>query len=949
MSICDVTRRDFLFTSLAVRAALAVPAPPGVEFRARSVVVNGKPVFLVAGTLDYFRCPHQLWRDILLRAKRAGLNTISFYIAWNFHETEEGKVDFSGDRDIGHFLDLCAELGLAAWPRFGPFICAEWEAGGYPAWLLAKPGVELRTVNEPGLGYLRRWMEHVIPIIVPRQATRGGPVILIQQENEYFFVGRSGVRAYQEWLIRNMRELGIQVPITDCNGTRPETRVPGSFLTLNGGGEGNVRTLEKAHPGQPAIISEHYTDYMNCWGWPVSSYPTATMLRQQTIETLATGGLYTYFTFYGGTNFGYWAGTTWKSDQSFVTTRYFARSPINEGGAFNESYFAAKAINLLAVNFQEFLTSSEDAPLPINISGPVRANAFRSSSGYLLFVQPRFSTHVSSIYHTDDQGGPFIQLGEEWPLPEMAEAHGALEVNSSPLPLAESASYTSMLPYQLQIDGNCRIDYANATLLGRLGASGHVVLLFRGEAGAAGVVSVNNNMTTFTFPPEDPLQLQAAPGVVVLALSPAAADRAWFTGNRVVIGPAYVGEERAGQHQCFLDGRTTSITTVSADGSIETRPVKPGVATAVEIPLTEWTSHPLPELQSSATSWRALDTPRPVEELGAYLGYCWYRAAFRCPQAAQTELLLTGAADRVHVFVNGRKGGVWGRGAGAVRDPLPIHLQAGENRFVFLCDNMGRLSEGAVLDHKGIYGPAFLQGRIQELGSPQWSVPDRAPTQSWQFQTFRHYSPEGKLRRAAYGITAKEGEGMQISLRWFPQYAWIALNGHVIAEHAGDLSLAGGVDFNSAILDPYLTPGRTQRLEITLFGAAPVDFEKHVRLLVYPHAGRLENWEFRPWSDPEQSSSARVGEPVWWETQFGKPAAPGPFFLVMQDLSKGQAYINGHALGRYWEIGPQHSLYVPEPWLARENRLMIFDEEGRRPDHVYLLRDSRVPTESIWI
>jgi hypothetical protein len=190
---------------------------------------------------------------------------------------------------------------------------------------------------------------------------------------------------------------------------------------------------------------------------------------------------------------------------------------------------------------------------------------------------------------------------------------------------------------------------------------------------------------------------------------------------------------------------------------------------------------------------------------------------------------------------------------------------------------------------------------------------------------------------------------LQVALRWFPQYAWIAIDGHVVKEHAGDLSLAGGVDFSTAVLDSFLKRGQTQKLEITMYGAAPVDFDQHVQLLAYSLSGLLGDWQFRPWTDPTEAGPVSAGDPVWWETEFEKPTAPGPFFLVTQGLWKGQAYLNGKALGRYWEIGPQHSLYVPQPWLAAQNRLVILDEKGLSPEQVYLMRDIRVPSESVWI
>lgn len=208
-----ISRRNLLKTagtvpllSMGVKAAREAQT---VALQPRAVVIGGKPVFLVAGSIDYFRCPHQLWPDRLLRAKRAGLNTIATCVPWNFHETKEGVFEFKGDRDLRRFLDLCAGLGLYAFVRPGPFICDEWEAGGYPAWLIGKPDVQLRANHAPTLRYVRRWFEQLIPQVASRQVTRGGPVV------------------------------------------------------------------RKTQPDKPVFVSELYTDYMNCWGWPISSYPTA--------------------------------------------------------------------------------------------------------------------------------------------------------------------------------------------------------------------------------------------------------------------------------------------------------------------------------------------------------------------------------------------------------------------------------------------------------------------------------------------------------------------------------------------------------------------------------------------------------------------------------------------------------------------------------------------------
>ena len=199
-----------------------------------------------------------------------------------------------------------------------------------------------------------------------------------------------------------------------------------------------------------------------------------------------------------------------------------------------------------------------------------------------------------------------------------------------------------------------------------------------------------------------------------------------------------------------------------------------------------------------------------------------------------------------------------------------------------------------------------------------------------------------------YTLDTQPGEGMCLALRWFPQFAWIKLNGAVVGEHSGDVSIADGVDFSTFVMDELLKAGPTT-LEFTMCGDAPRDFESHVALIAYPIASALGDWGFRAWQSPtaRDAQLPTAGDPAWWSCRFTRPELPGPFFLVTRGLTKGQAYLNGHALGRYWEIGPQHALYVPDSWLIEDNEMNIFDEGGAKPSDIYLSRDARVPTHRL--
>ncbi|MDE2447839.1 MAG: hypothetical protein KGO22_02640, partial [Gammaproteobacteria bacterium] len=547
---------------------------------------------------------------------------------------------------------------------------------------------------------------------------------------------------------------------------------------------------------------------------------------------------------------------------------------------------------------------------------------------------------------------------EEWPFAEIANQAGVMRLPSgASVELAESSARPSMLPFQLQIDPNCRIDYANASFFGVAGQASRRVILLRGEAGRQGVVSINGRTAEFVFSAERLARVSVG-GVTVLGLSRELADRTWFADSRVLIGTAYVREARGARHECFLDGRSTELHTISREGIIASRRLTAAPAVAAQIPLSRWTAYTLPEIDSPPQGWRTLEQPVCLEELGAYWGYAWYRAVVDSPVARDTGLLFTHATDRLTVFVNGKRSGIWGRGPEAVRDPLPVSLVAGRNELVFLCDNMGRLSEGCAPDRKGIKGPAYVDAQVRPLPPPRWSAIAAAPSNSWQFQTYRAFADAWSLssargpgaqapfHRVSYALATRAGEGLKLSLLSFPQYAWVLVNGRVVGEHSGDLSLANGVDFSSFILDEHLSVPSVQ-LDIVFFGEVPPDFDSHVRLYSYPKSAELHDWAFRPWTEPTSVGTVVAGNPVWWQCELERPAIPAPLFLVTEGLSKGQVWLNGHAVGRYWSIGPQQSLYIPDSWLEAHNRLVIFDEHGNTPERAYLARDARVPVHSI--
>ena len=203
-------------SAMAVPVAIvsATKEQQRVSFTNRTFVVqgdafvrDGRPVQVISGELHYFRIPQQYWRDRMLRTKAMGFNTIQTYVAWNFHEPTKGTINFSGDRDIEAFIDLARELDLMVLLRPGPYICAEWEFGGLPSWLLADESLRLRTYEPAYIGAVSRWWINLLSRMRKHLYHNGGPIIAVQIENEYGQYGNVETNVDDERYLRHLVHL----------------------------------------------------------------------------------------------------------------------------------------------------------------------------------------------------------------------------------------------------------------------------------------------------------------------------------------------------------------------------------------------------------------------------------------------------------------------------------------------------------------------------------------------------------------------------------------------------------------------------------------------------------------------------------------------------------------------------------------------------------------------
>lgn len=310
-------------------------------------LLDGVPHQILSGALHYFRVHPDQWADRIHKARLMGLNTIETYVAWNAHAPTRGEWRTDGGLDLARFLDLIAAEGMHAIVRPGPYICAEWDNGGLPGWLFQDTAVGIRRYEPSYLASLAEFLERVYEIVAPRQLPLGGPVILVQIENEYGAYGAD--KQYLEELVRITRESGITVPLTTIDQPQPEMLANGSLPGLHMTGSFGSRvterlaTLREFQPTGPLMCMEFWDGWFDSWG--EHHHTTSAADAAAELDTLlAAGGSVNIYMFHGGTNFGLTNGANDKGRYLPIVTSYDYDAPLDEAGNPTEKFFAFRDV-----------------------------------------------------------------------------------------------------------------------------------------------------------------------------------------------------------------------------------------------------------------------------------------------------------------------------------------------------------------------------------------------------------------------------------------------------------------------------------------------------------------------------------------------------------------------------------------------------------------------------
>jgi beta-galactosidase len=640
--------RGFIVSSLATATLLAAPLPAlandamfpaasaakaSIDWKNNYFVVKGKPTVISAGEIHYARVPRELWRERLVKMKRAGFNTVSTYVFWNAQEPAPGTFEMGDNLDLDAWLTEIESVGLYAIVRPGPYNCAEWLAGGIPQWITAK-GMQIRNTSADYLAAADTYYEKIIPIIAKHQIHKGGSVIWMQLENEHPAGWGTEGDAYLKHLYDKAVALGMEVPLyysglhhaTDPTGTAPF---------------GN-RTY-------PWFSSETWS------GWYSPPFGEMNASDLNTLQRTAWkvigfgGGGNTFYVFHGGTNFGYSGDTS--------TTSYDYRAPLGEESQLRQGYFAVRRPASFARAFESLMGNSQDGGNIATVSGGLKTYIRKSpSDGIAIFL--------------DNQGTTTVQTQIKLSSPSLQFPAGSTQIavaSNEIRPVVASAPFTA----------NATFAYLATSVIGKLKVGTTTYYVCHGRAGESGEIAVQYNTApattpaapwiwdastklaraTFTYPTGDTvteLPIDSGDGATALFLvvnSPLA-DRTWFTDSSVYLGATYVDDD--GSIQVPVAGGKVAVY-----GSAGRSDVTVPAVTAPAIPaITTWQWRDAAAEAAAGyddSTWASSTQPQPFGANNFQNGYGWYRAKFTAGSAGNVTATIGGVRASAIAFANGKQ------------------------------------------------------------------------------------------------------------------------------------------------------------------------------------------------------------------------------------------------------------------------------------------------------
>ncbi|NOT51311.1 MAG: beta-galactosidase [Chitinophagaceae bacterium] len=368
-------------------------------------LLDGKPIRLISGEMHPARIPKEYWQHRIQMAKAMGCNTIAAYIFWNYHETAPGVFDFKTEnRDIAEFIRICQQEKMWVLLRPGPYVCAEWDFGGLPAYLLKIPDIKIRCMDTRYMKAVEGYINRISKEIKPLLCSNGGPILMLQIENEYGSFGND--KQYLEELRKLWIKNGINIPFFTADGPTAfmleAGNIDGTAIGLDSGSsEADFEQAKKRNPNVPSFSSETYPGWLTHWG-ETFARPDTNNLKKEVEFLLKSKRSFNLYVIHGGTNFGFTAGANAFSPTQYQPdiTSYDYDAPINEQGRPTAKYFMLR--NLIS---QYVSYALPDLPQPIPAIGIPSFNMEATNSIWYNLPEPIFSPQPKPMEAFDQNQG----------------------------------------------------------------------------------------------------------------------------------------------------------------------------------------------------------------------------------------------------------------------------------------------------------------------------------------------------------------------------------------------------------------------------------------------------------------------------------------------------------------------------------------------------------------
>ncbi len=454
-------------------------------------LLDGKPFRIMAGEIHYQRIPREYWADRLTKVKAAGLNTVGTYVFWNALEPEPGQWDLSGGNDLGAFIRTAQRLGLWVIVRPGPYACAEWDFGGLPAWLLRTPDIKVRCSDPRYLDACESYVLKIAEVVRDLQVHRGGPVLMVQVENEYGSFGND--REYMLALKGFWDKAGIEVPLYTADGATPYMleagSLPGAAIGLDPGtNEKDFAEAARLERGVPVFCSELYPGWLTHWGEEWARVKTEEFLPDLR-WLLANGKSFSLYMFHGGTNFGFWAGANFSDKYQPDVTSYDYDAPLDEAGRPTPKFRAVqellsryqppgrkfpdlpepvRMISVPPIEFDESASIFDNLPPAVRSPQPGPMESYGQNHGFILYRTKLLGHRGGKLTATDLRDYAIVYADGRY-VGTMDRTKG--ETTALDIPKAEPANQT----LDILVEAMGRINYG-PRLLDRKGITERVTL-----------------------------------------------------------------------------------------------------------------------------------------------------------------------------------------------------------------------------------------------------------------------------------------------------------------------------------------------------------------------------------------------------------------------------------------------------------------------------------------